>query len=1241
MPTITDIKRRILELSPASFQEFCDSFLYKEGYRYLHGYGMKSGTGNTTKGNPDTYFRNKNGKYVFVVYTITQVNIFSKIKDDIEKCLDSSKTGIDISHVEKIICCHTSSNLSAGDDKKLHDYCEDNNIELVIYGIDEIANSIYNKYQSLSKDYLGLAINTGQFLIPDEFVKQYNNKIAAPLDTIFRYREKEKNELINLLSNRPVVIVSGKAGVGKTKLALQVSCEYASLNNYELLCIKNNNLGLFDDLVSVLEHNKRLLFFIDDVNELAQLNLVLEYIQNKELDIKIIATVRDYAKEDVIKVVNKNITYSEMQLSPFSDDEIKGFIEENLHILNEDYLKQIARISEGNPRIAYMAGKLAIDNNSIESIHDVSQLYDSYYDTYIDSTIGKNRELSIVSGILSVINAAFLDDLSAIKELLNNCGISIDEFKMHIFELEDIEVVEIRKRKVAALSDQCFSNYMLYYVFFHKKLLNLSSVLEIGYKHFRKGVIRSINTILNLYDNKNTRTYCKEEIIKVWNKFKNNGDECFADYVRDFHCFKPEEGFLLAQEELQTISEDAYNVYEVNFSKSIFDKRESILQLLSGYQYSDYLEYVISILLSYCKKNMEMLISGSKWLKETYGVNIHSHKMKYNTQIEIGKNIYKHILEGNVIAEAVGLEWANYCLSFTYHPSEYNRGNSVTIYTLPLRISPGVKEYRQECWNILMVLSEKVEWQKKIINFLDAYTRNMNSDVDFSILTDEVKNVEQIIKTINCNDISFMKIANRLLCVEKKLGIKYDGRLFNNLEDKEWKLYKVLEEDVLSSNLNYSEYKESRRNRIISFSKTITTLNIKEFVKTANRILSCTMNNHEVFEINEGLEMIINSLDTSLLLTFLDYYIQYGSNFNICPFAVLKRLNTQYDSKVLLAKLKENDFPQKNIWLFSFFDSLPNEKVNKEMTDELIIFFKDESDQNIKSSSFRNLRLLDKFIHEEQFIYSKVCSIIFEKREYNSFIVEIYFEHLFNEHIYSPDEILYLFRDNIELLISIYVYMLKFGRLIDYNGIFLGALLSKSEKILRDYAEYFWGKAIDYNDDDFHRTIGLWKTEKYNNYFNYLYEGFPNKEANVWGVISAFRYLLGNDENDSIIKQHQIQWLSNLIISNIQSKQISLIFGIIAELDDETRRFCIKILLENNKSYETFKAVQLFPHHWSGNGSFIPSYQKQIDFLKTLYPLTNGIEFIKHRRRIADLISSFEQMIKEEEIKEIFEKLYL
>ena len=169
MASITDIKRRILELAPAQFQEFCDTLISKQSYGLLHGYGMKAGTGNTTIGNPDTYFRKENGKYLFVAYTIQQASIYSKLKEDIDKCLDSSKTGLDVNEIEDIICCHTSSNLSAGDDKKLHDYCESKGVVLTIWGIDELANQVHNRYRSMAKDYLGLSIDTNQNSISQRF----------------------------------------------------------------------------------------------------------------------------------------------------------------------------------------------------------------------------------------------------------------------------------------------------------------------------------------------------------------------------------------------------------------------------------------------------------------------------------------------------------------------------------------------------------------------------------------------------------------------------------------------------------------------------------------------------------------------------------------------------------------------------------------------------------------------------------------------------------------------------------------------------------------------------------------------------------------------------------------------------------------------------------------------------------------------------------------------------------------
>ena len=69
MSRITDIKAKINVLEGGAFQELCDALLARKGYEGIHAYGMQAGTMKTTKGNPDTYFKSKNGKYIFVAYT--------------------------------------------------------------------------------------------------------------------------------------------------------------------------------------------------------------------------------------------------------------------------------------------------------------------------------------------------------------------------------------------------------------------------------------------------------------------------------------------------------------------------------------------------------------------------------------------------------------------------------------------------------------------------------------------------------------------------------------------------------------------------------------------------------------------------------------------------------------------------------------------------------------------------------------------------------------------------------------------------------------------------------------------------------------------------------------------------------------------------------------------------------------------------------------------------------------------
>ena len=90
------IKSYILSnLEGGGFQDLCDTLLCAEGYEGIFSLGMKAGSLKTTIGNPDTYFRSKSGKYIFVAYTTEQTNINKKIKEDVEKCLDQEKTGVE------------------------------------------------------------------------------------------------------------------------------------------------------------------------------------------------------------------------------------------------------------------------------------------------------------------------------------------------------------------------------------------------------------------------------------------------------------------------------------------------------------------------------------------------------------------------------------------------------------------------------------------------------------------------------------------------------------------------------------------------------------------------------------------------------------------------------------------------------------------------------------------------------------------------------------------------------------------------------------------------------------------------------------------------------------------------------------------------------------------------------------------------------------------------------------------
>lgn len=1245
MSKLTNIKDKINQLEGGAFQEFCDQYLARNGYDGIFELGMKSGTMKTTTGNPDTYFKSKSksGKYIFVAYTTQQTSINNKVEDDIMKCFDKSKTGIDICDIEEIICCHTSSTLDAGKDKALHEMCEKEGVLLSLYGIDRIANDVYQYFPVLAKDFLGISIDTNQISDIGEFINKYDsNEMAAPLLTTFQFRENELKNVIDAIETNKVVVVFGKAGVGKTRIVIEASKRFSEQNEYRLLCIRSNDLPIFEDLTAYIPTPGNYLVFIDDANELNGFKHVLRYLNMVEqgYKIKIIATVRDYARKYVINQVNEFTIPQKIEINKFNDDEIRRFLEENLEIRNDLYLDQIVKIAEGNPRIAFLAGKLAKDNQKLESIQDATQLYEMYYGKHIStSIISTNEKVCLSAGIIAFLHTVNLEYLDKLQPVFDILYMTKDEFIANLELLHDMEYVEIYYDKVARISDQCLSNYMLYYTYFERKLVPFYELLNIGFINFRSGIVRTINVLLNIFNSEQSQTYIKNEIDKVWDKYKKEDDKLFFEFVKVFHDFKPVESLLYIQQKIECMEKEEVDLSTIDFDKNSGGIRDEILLILAGYRYSSYIVEALELMLVYCKKRQDIIVETVDTLITYFGVDRHSYRNNYYTLKNVAKVLSVHC-EDNQLMQYLFIKVSKKLLALHFSPTELSRGNNVMFYRIPVQLTDGAKEYRNSLWNKLIELSEYVDYKDEILKIVTEYSRGWSEDIDSKVLEFDLPYIEHLISNISeVSAIRTAKTCDQLIKKCRHYSIIIDNKFEDIFNSQEWLIYSVLSEKYYGEGISYEEGEAKRKNTILEFAKSYEEEKLFEFVCICSNIVGQLSN--EAWGINAGITLFCQALenDRDKYLSLINSYINFGGNLDIYPEPLIVKLIENLGVDKTFNIIIDNDFAQKNAWMFAFFEVLPKEEVSDRWAEELMNFLKDDNDKNIKNSPYRKLRFLDKYTTLRPNIYINASIIINEKLKYSSFIPHIYFGLLFNEHVYKPIELINLFEDNISLLQDIYFKMINYDVHVDYSGEFIKAFIENNESWLSLYIQYTIDNVnrMTYTGPD--RIGACWLCDNYQQIFdNIFYKLDKVDDIFKWRVESFFKNILLHEGKDQNKINNQINWLKHIISDNCKDEKVITIFEFISELTPDIRKECIAHFIDLNKDYEFFKKLQLEPNHWGGTGSMIPYMQERVSFYESLLPFFTGLELLRHKNLIIENIEVWKRRIEKEQIDEILEE---
>ena len=467
MSSLSRIEAELVTLSPANFQKIGDAYLARfRGWR-IQSWGTMVGADKDRTGVPDAYCQLPDGRFVFLAYTTAEHGLTAKLTKDLTDCITRTQPTIPPQQVERIGLvfnrrCPPETAFALREQARVAGYL----LELI--SIDELARMIWD-YPPLAYDLINLDLGRGQLVHAPDFIAIYGRQLGAtPLTHSLVGRAAEQADFRTKLDESDLLIVTGPAGVGKTQLVLTVAEAYCAEqpDQRQLFVVYDKKSADFiDELQAALRPGQQVLVLADDANRVSPYfrALLAEQLTRPAGTLKVMATVRDYAREAVQKAAAKN-PHTVIEVKPLTDEAIKELLSaEPYGIKNENYVRRIQELSDGRPRLAIMSADIAHKTQRLQSLHNVSDIYEGYFGPILkELTTRQNSLLGKVLALIYFFRIVRQDNTELAQEIEAAFSITPAQFWEAAQELHDAELAEIHEDHIAKTADQILGSYVFY-----------------------------------------------------------------------------------------------------------------------------------------------------------------------------------------------------------------------------------------------------------------------------------------------------------------------------------------------------------------------------------------------------------------------------------------------------------------------------------------------------------------------------------------------------------------------------------------------------------------------------------------------------------------------------------------------------------------------------------------------------------------------------------------------------------
>ncbi len=1102
MKRLQTIENALTAINDVVFQELCDSFLALRNNNYIafSRSGSQSGKQKSIKGTPDSFKLLPNGQYIFVEHT-TNISNKTKLEADIRKCLDYKKTKIPLKRIDEIILC-ANFKLSVQEVDRLKNILEKKKINLRLYLLDELSIELFYHHRDLTNQYLRLPLDTGQIVSISKFIEEYNKaakSVSTPLDNVFVHREDELQQLNNYINSSDFIIITGSPGVGKTKLALEGINSFLSTNHqFNAYCVSFKSASLIEDLYQYFDDKKDYILFVDDANRIDSFNQIIGFYKNSRSGkLKIIITVRDYALNDIAKRCYE-FKPEELHLNKLSDEQIIDIIKsDSFKIYNTDYHKEILRIADGNPRLAIMAAKLAIQEQNLYALTDVSELFEQYFARFISDNVNISKVLNLKSlGLIAFFYTIPYKDKASCIEILQKYDLEYNDFIESIDTLNKLELVEIQFEYVK-ISEQNLSTYFFYKSFIKEEVLSFRVLLENYYDsnldRFRDTIIPANNT----FGYQNVIKKVKPILLDYWQVAKANEEKAF-NILNTFWFYLVEETLEFIYTLLTKIPEPTAPQYSTTYENNQFSyNRDKIISLLGNFfNYPVKLKDALELAFEYARKIPENLPELIYTIREHLLFDTDDQRMGYKRQ-EILINLL--LEKSNKLEEVYKTSFpaiAIFFLQYKYHHTKGGRHHSFYWYDYSFPLNDFTKSLREKIWD---KIDEDFDKNDEIYTQLLIDYSQRTPDVVKEVMEFDVNYVLRIIKT-HLTKTSFQHchyVQTQINWFEKN-DIQRDefNILKNEYVNELYLIYLKIDWDRLRDKElyefeDYAEYEKLKENEVREFFVFDKLDSFKTFYNHYYFLLNWVNND---YRIKNSFDYIMNEnfkANFELSLDILEYIISENNEIQYIPYLPFQKLLTNKEkANSIWNSISRKAYKNATTWKLQYFFYLDEILVNEEQCKNLIASINDINDH-----IYIHFPDLIKYIKCDDNLLTKILRIIVEKSEKEKLSIRI-------THNFFSKHIAYLKKD-IKTVKKAYIQQNNFDPHYDYGGAELLSILKIDKNFLIEYVEHLYEQKDRHRSFEHKSLSVVWLVEDIREVLSKIFDIIAEKEIYM-GILDHF-----------------------------------------------------------------------------------------------------------------------------------------